>query len=144
MSRAIEKNIALEAEVSRLRHHISVLSRRLHLATLERDGLKDMVVSTMEFDEECGRAPLGGEEVAEAESGSEAAPSVAEMSVESHGVAGEGGEDEAELAVADEAGGRERIPLMRWRKTKLCQKRHRIVAGSWWTWSRRWIRFRIH
>src|SRR5437879_6483262 len=30
LSRAVEKNFALEAEVSRLRHHVSILSRRLH------------------------------------------------------------------------------------------------------------------
>src|SRR5437588_6767763 len=32
LSRAVEKTFALEAEVSRLRHHVSVLSRRLHHA----------------------------------------------------------------------------------------------------------------
>jgi len=131
LSRAIEKNFALEAEISRLRHHVSVLSRWLHLVTVERDGLQDMVVGTMEFEEEWGRTPLGGDEVArmeldgEAEPSvageeeeeshdvameeevKEAAPSVAGMLVEeSHSVAGER-EKEAELAVADEAGGRE-------------------------------------
>jgi len=107
LSRAVEKNFALEAEISRLRHHVLVLSRRLHLVTLERDGLQDMVVPTIEFDEEWGRAPLGGEEVAEAEVESEAALSVAEEMEEDEAapsVAGEE-EEEAELAVADEAGG---------------------------------------
>src|SRR5205807_8101215 len=35
LSRAVEKTFALEAEVSRLRHHVSVLSRRLHHAEKE-------------------------------------------------------------------------------------------------------------
>ena len=35
LSRAVEKNFALEAEVSRLRHHVSVLLRRLHRALKE-------------------------------------------------------------------------------------------------------------
>ena len=35
LSRAVEKTFALEAEVSRLRHHVSVLSRRLHRAEKE-------------------------------------------------------------------------------------------------------------
>jgi len=64
LSRAIEKNFALEAEVSRLRHHVSVLSRRLHSVTMERDGLRDMVIPTMEI-EEWGREPPVSEEVAE-------------------------------------------------------------------------------
>src|SRR5207237_4489168 len=39
LSRAVEKNFALEAEVSRLRHHVSVLSRRLHRAEKENAAL---------------------------------------------------------------------------------------------------------
>jgi len=119
LSRAVEKSFALEAEVSRLRHHVSVLSRRLHLVTLERDGLQDMVTSAMEF-KEWGETPREGEEVAGEEDEEKAASSVAGMSVESHrvageededkaalSVAGEGGEDEAGLVVADKAGERE-------------------------------------
>jgi len=37
---SVEKTLALEAEVSCLRHHISVLSRRLHLSTLESESLR--------------------------------------------------------------------------------------------------------
>ena len=37
---SVEKTLALEAEVSRLRHHISVLSRRLHLSALECESLR--------------------------------------------------------------------------------------------------------
>ena len=40
LGRTVEKTLALEAEVSRLRHHISVLSRRLHLSTLESESLR--------------------------------------------------------------------------------------------------------
>jgi len=36
----VEKTLALEAEVSRLHHHISVLSPRLHLSTLESESLR--------------------------------------------------------------------------------------------------------
>jgi len=39
LGRTVEKTLALEAEVSRLRHHISVLSRRLHLSALESESL---------------------------------------------------------------------------------------------------------
>jgi len=40
LCRTVEKTLALEAEVSRLRHHISVLSRRLHLSALESESLR--------------------------------------------------------------------------------------------------------
>ena len=40
LGRRVEKAFALEAEVSRLRHHISVLSRRLHLSALESESLR--------------------------------------------------------------------------------------------------------
>ena len=36
LSKAVEKSFAIEAEISRLRHHFSVVSKRLHLATVER------------------------------------------------------------------------------------------------------------
>ena len=39
LGRTVGKTLALEAEVSRLRHHISVLSRRLHLSALESEAL---------------------------------------------------------------------------------------------------------
>ena len=88
------------------------------MVTLERDGLQDMVTSTMEF-KEWGETPLEGEEVAgeEVEEGNnvavekeeeEDAPSVAGMSVEeSHSVARDEKAEEAEMAVANEAGERE-------------------------------------
>jgi len=40
LGRMGEKTLALEAEVSRLCHHISVLSRRLHLSALESESLR--------------------------------------------------------------------------------------------------------
>ena len=43
LSRTVEKNFALEAEVSRLRHHISVLSKRLHRTTREKEILESIL-----------------------------------------------------------------------------------------------------
>src|SRR5437588_547376 len=40
LSRAVEKTFALEAEVSRLRHHVSILSRRLHCTAKELSALR--------------------------------------------------------------------------------------------------------
>src|SRR5207253_2283894 len=40
LSRAVENNFALEAEVSRLRHHVSILSRRLHCSAKELSTLR--------------------------------------------------------------------------------------------------------
>jgi len=40
LGRTVEKTLALEAEVSRLCHHISVLSCRLHLSALESESLR--------------------------------------------------------------------------------------------------------
>jgi len=69
LSKAFEKQFALEAEISQLRHHVLVLSKRLHSVTLEKQVLEDIVESTMSGE----RQPLDEEEVAE----EEAAPSVA-------------------------------------------------------------------
>jgi len=83
LSKAIEKQFALEAEISRLRHHVSVVSKRLHSVTLEKQILADIVESTTWGEKE----PLSEEEVAD----EEATPSVAgEESGEATGsVAGE-------------------------------------------------------
>jgi len=40
LGRTVKKTLALEAEVSRLRHHLSVLSRRQHLSGLESESLR--------------------------------------------------------------------------------------------------------
>jgi len=40
LGRTVEKTLALEAEVSRLRHDVSVLSRRLHWSALESESLR--------------------------------------------------------------------------------------------------------
>ena len=55
LGRTVEKTLALEAVVSRLRHHISVLSRRLHLSTLESESLR------LELDALRSVAPLSRE-----------------------------------------------------------------------------------
>jgi len=104
LSKAIEKQFALEAEVSRLRHHVSVLSRRLHSTTLEKQVLEDIVASTMSGEEQ----PLDDEEVAD----DEAAPSVAgeELECATESVAGEGG-----VSATDDVAGEEeddRMPVM--------------------------------
>ena len=46
LSRAVEKSFALEAVVSRLRHHVSVLSRRLCLKDREIDSLRAIPLAT--------------------------------------------------------------------------------------------------
>ena len=43
LSRTVEKNFALEAEISRVRHHVSVLSKRLHRTTREKEILKSIL-----------------------------------------------------------------------------------------------------
>ena len=40
LSRAVEQTFALEAEVSRLQHHVSILSRRLHCTAKELSALR--------------------------------------------------------------------------------------------------------
>ena len=42
VSKAVEKNFALESEISRLQHHVSVLSKRLHTVTLERNYFESL------------------------------------------------------------------------------------------------------
>jgi len=69
LSKAIEKEFALEADISQLRHHISVLSKRLHSVTVEKQILADIVDSTMSGEKQA----LDEEEVAEKED----APSLA-------------------------------------------------------------------
>ena len=96
LSKAIKKQFALEAEISRLHHHVSVLSKRLHSVTLEKQILGDIVESTKLEEKE----PLNEEEVAD----EEAAPSVAgeELGDATESVAGEEQREEATPSVADE------------------------------------------
>ena len=56
LSRTVEKNFALEAEVSRLRHHISVLSKRLHRTTREKEILESIM---RQFGEKAKRESSG-------------------------------------------------------------------------------------
>jgi len=46
LSRAVENHSALTALISKLRHHISVLSKRLHLATREKAIIRHIVCWT--------------------------------------------------------------------------------------------------
>ncbi|PUU73988.1 hypothetical protein B9Z19DRAFT_1134043 [Tuber borchii] len=50
LSRSVEISFALEAEVSRLRHHVSVLSHRLHFCENERDSLQESAVGSPRSD----------------------------------------------------------------------------------------------
>ena len=100
LSKAIEKQFALEAEISQLRHHVSVLSKRLHSVTLEKQVLKDIVDSTMSGEKQ----PLEEEEVAE----EKAAPSVAgkELVEATVVVAGEEMEDATVVVAGEEEANR--------------------------------------
>ena len=46
LSRVVEKSFALQAEVSRLRHHVSVLSLRLYLKERQIDSLRAILLAT--------------------------------------------------------------------------------------------------
>jgi len=70
LGRTVEKTLALEAEVSRLRHHISVLSRRLHLSALESESLRRELdalrsVAPLSREGDCAEASPLHEEVAD-------------------------------------------------------------------------------
>ena len=43
LSKAVEKNFALAAEISGLQHHVSVVSKRLHSVTVERRIIEHIV-----------------------------------------------------------------------------------------------------
>jgi len=140
LSRAIEKNFALEAEVSRLRHHISVLSRRLHFVPLERDGLLDMVVPTMKFEEfeTWESEPQAEEEVAGEETEDEAAPSVAvsecpsvAMVEESEDEAGQGEEEEAGEGEEEAGEGTEEVAAPSVAEEESEEKATGSVAEEW-------------
>src|SRR5205807_7864251 len=84
LSKAVERSFALEAEVSRLRHHVGVLSRRLHIAGKDLDEARSIICVVCagmgECPSEAGSLPLVGEEVAVPEEVAEVvvvAPSVA-------------------------------------------------------------------
>ena len=74
LSKAIEKNFALEAEVSRLRHHVSVLSRRLHATTREKEILESIISNIGERN----NGEPSGDEVAEEVEITDATEEVAE------------------------------------------------------------------
>ena len=56
LSRTVEKNFALKAEISRLKHHVSVLSKRLHKTTREKEILESILY---QFGEEEKGQPSG-------------------------------------------------------------------------------------
>ena len=75
LSKAIEKNFALEAEVSRLRHHVSVLSKRLHATTREKEILESIISTVGEMN----RGKPSRDEVAEEVEIKDATEEVAEI-----------------------------------------------------------------
>jgi len=156
LSKAIEKQFALEAEISRLRHHVSVLSKRLHSVTLEKQILAAIVDTTMRGEVE--GEPLSGEEVADEGEREEVTQSVTEedatMYVAEKGEKGDEAapsvaEEDATMSVAEVAEEMRLIvasPL--WRRSlshawlslhpRRCQKWQRSTTGSRWTWLKRW------
>ena len=69
LSRSVEKTFAHKAEVSRLRHHVSVLSRRLHQSALESESLRRELdalrsVAPLSPEGDGSEAPSSCEEVA--------------------------------------------------------------------------------
>ena len=59
LSKAVEKNFALESDISRLRHHVSVVSKRLHTVTLERKYFETLSLEVQAQElMECNRGTL--------------------------------------------------------------------------------------
>ena len=83
LSKAVEKNFALESEISRLRHHVSVLSKRLHTVTLERNYFELLSLELQAREVTEGVSEPSGDVVAEevevAVFRGEVAPTVAEV-----------------------------------------------------------------
>jgi len=103
LSRAVEKNFALEAEVSRLRHHVSVLSKRLHVVTMERRIFEDIVNQRQSPNGTGEGEPSGdvvAEEVEEMDATEEVADSRKEVRPACEEVAEELMEDEPQQNVA--------------------------------------------
>jgi len=70
LGQTVEKTLALEAEVSCLRHHVSVLSLRLHLSTLDSESLRRELdalrsVTPLSREGDGAEAPSPREEVAD-------------------------------------------------------------------------------
>ena len=99
LSKVIEKNFALKAEVSRLRHHVSVLSKRLYMTTREKEILKS-IISTVG---EQNRGETSGDEVAEEEEIKDATEEVAESREKIRPACEEVAEDMSVAQVDDEA-----------------------------------------
>ena len=99
LSKSMEKNFALEAEVSRLRHHVSVLSKRLHAVTREKEIIMS-IISTIRDQEE--REP-SGDVVAEEVEIREATEEVAEIREEIRPTCEEVAKGKSVAEVDDEA-----------------------------------------
>ena len=101
LSKAVEKNFALESEISRLRHHVSVLSKRLHSVTLERNYFESLSLELqareVTRDEREPSGDVVAEEVKVAVFRGEVAPTVAEV------VGGDEASSVASVGVVDEA-----------------------------------------
>ena len=65
LSKAVEKNFALESKISRLRHHVSVLSKRLHTVTLERNYFESLSLDLQAREVTEGVSEPSGDGVAE-------------------------------------------------------------------------------
>ena len=82
LSKSIEKNFALESEISRLRHYVSVLSKRLHTVTLERKYFESLSLELQAREVTEGVSEPSGDGVAEEDEVAvfrrEVAPTVAE------------------------------------------------------------------
>ena len=99
LSRTVEKNFALEAEVSRLRHHISVLSKRLRRTTREKEILESIL---HQFGEKAKGEP-SGDVVAEEVEITDATEEVADNREEVRPACEEVAEDDSVAKMDDEA-----------------------------------------
>ena len=99
LSRTVEKNFALEAEVSRLRHHISVLSKRLHTTTREKEILESIL---RQFGEKAKGEP-SGDVVAEEVEITDATEEVADDREEVRPTCEEVAEEKSVAEIEDEA-----------------------------------------
>ena len=70
LSRSVEKTFAFKAEVSHFRHHVSILSHRLHQLALESESLRQELdalqsVTPLSPEGDGAEAPSSREEVAD-------------------------------------------------------------------------------
>ena len=99
LSRTVEKNFALEAEISRLRHYVLILSKRLHTTTREKEILESIL---RQFGKKAKGEP-SGDMVAEAVEIMDATEKVADNREEVRPACEEVAEDKRVAKVDDEA-----------------------------------------